>query len=325
MNNHFFHKIQKALNFIRKDRTVKTLLLALVLIIIMGMLRPNTSSGIYEKRFWATKISWRDYADVVITGDSRVLGGISPAQMSKILRDRLIVNYGFVSNLYVPEYLKAIEDVLKQNSDKKTIILGITPYSLTEYPDMADQFFKLKSLSKRDIFMDIHFAALLSFFDYMSFRDALLGIFPGLASGQTHKEFFADGWLAFSKNPPGKKRELKKYRLIYEENQVSQQAISNLMDYVRRWTRSGIKVYAFLVPTCAEMAELEKELSGFNRAEFIKTLKDAGGIWIEINPADYESFDGSHLQRESALRLSQELASKIYEIEHPNEKVFGND
>jgi hypothetical protein len=281
----------------------------------MGMLRPNKILGMYEKRFWATKISWQDYADVVVTGDSRVLGGISPGRMEEILKNRRIVNYGFASNTYVPEYLEGVEQVLKKQSDKKTIILGITPHSLTEDPDITGQFLDLKNLSKQDIFMDIHFAALMSFFDYMSFRDVLLGIFPRLASSHTYRELFADGWLAYSKDPPGEKRELKKYRKIYARCRVSPKMIENIMSYTSRWNESGIRVYGFLVPTCTQMAELEKEFSGLNLNEFETSFEEAGGIWIDIDPAAYDSFDGSHLQRELALELSQELASKINEKE----------
>jgi len=304
------------MNLIRSDRTVRALLLAIILIIIMGLLRPNTSSGMYEKRYWATKIGWQDYADVVVTGDSRVLGGVSPGKMQETLKNRCIVNYGFASNLYDSQYLEGVEKVLKEKSDNKSIILGITPHSLTEDGDITGQFFALKSLSKQDIFMHMHFAGILSFFEYMSFRDALLGISPGLASSNTHKELFADGWLAYSKKPTGKKKELKNYVKIYERCHVTQKMIDNLLGYVTRWTESQINVYAFLVPTCKEMVELEEQYSGLNLPEFKEAFQNAGGNWIEVDPTAYDSFDGSHLQRESAVELSKLLALKISETEH---------
>ena len=146
-----------------------------------------------------------------------------------------------------------------------------------------------------------------------------------MTTSHTHREFCADGWLAYSKNPPGEKKELKKYRRIYERCRVSQNMIQNLMNYVSRWTESEIRVYGFLVPTCTQMVELEKEISGLNLNEFKVAFKEAGGIWIDIDSTAYDSFDGSHLQRESALELSQDLALKIYEIEMQNEKISGND
>lgn len=308
-------KIGKMFDLIRVDRTVKTFLLAIALILVMGSLRPKTTSGMYEKKYWATKITWQNYADIVITGDSRVLGGISPCTMREVLPDRFIVNYAFASNLYDAKYLDAVERVLKKSSDKRTIILGITPHSLTEDSEITGQFLALKSLSRQDIFIDMHFASIFSFFEYMSFRDALLGIFPNMARSNTHKELFEDGWLAYSKKPPGKKKELGNYIGIYERCQVTQEMIDNVLEYVTKWAESQIKVYGFLMPTCKEMFELEEELSGLNLSEFKRAFRNSGGVWIDIDPAAYDSFDGSHLQRESAVELSKLLALKISEIE----------
>jgi len=307
------------------DRTVKTFVLALMLIAAMGLLRPDKPEGVPGKRFWAMKISWKDYADIVVTGDSRVLGGISPARMEKTLSGRRIVNYGFVNNLYDPEYLDAIDQVLRARSEFKTVILGITPHSLTDDPDILGQFSELKRLSKRDLFMDIHFAGLMDFFDYMSFRDALLGLFPGLAKSHTRREFFADGWLAYSKHPPGEKRELKKYRRMYEKCRVSPAVVDNVMNDVTRWTASGIRVYGVLIPTCREMVALENALSGFNRADFADAFRAAGGVWIDMDQAAYDSFDGSHLQRQSALEFSDDLASRILKIEQQSETACSVD
>ena len=101
--------------------------------------------------------------------------------------------------------------------------------------------------------------------------------------------------------------------------------IENLMKFTSRWTKSEIRVYGFLVPTCKQMVEIENELSGFNQAEFIAAFKKAGGIWIEFDPTAYDSFDGSHLQSESALEFSHDLASKICELERLSENMSGVD
>jgi hypothetical protein len=38
---------------------------------------------------------------------------------------------------------------------------------------------------------------------------------------------------------------------------------------------------------------------------------NAGGIWLSFNPDDYVSYDGSHLDADSAKKLSRDLADKI--------------
>lgn len=308
------NKTKYIIEILCSDRTAITLFFAVIFIIIMGSLRPKKIFGMHQKKYWATKISWNDYADAVVTGDSRVLGGISPSAMEETLKGWRIVNYAFASNLYDAKYLDAVEKVLKKDSDKKTVILGITPHSLTEDSAITGQFLSLKSLSRMNLFIDTHFAPFYSFLEYMDFNDAINRLFPFTAKSHTVKELFEDGWLAYKKDPPSAKKELKNYIRIYERCQVSQGMIDNLMGYVSNWKKSQITVYGFLVPTCEEMYELENKYSGFNLSEFKQLFHNAGGIWIEVDPAAYDSFDGSHLQRDSAVELSRLLALKIHEI-----------
>jgi len=301
---------------VAKDRTFKALALAVALIGAMGSLRPDKPRGVYPKRYWARKISWHQCADAVVAGDSRVLGGVSPAEMRKTLPGLRIVNYGFASNLYVPEYLEALESLLDPDSKSKAILLAITPHSLTEDPDVTNQFAELKKLSKRKIHMDMCLAPLSSFLEYMSFRDALHGLFPTLAKGRTRKELFADGWLAYERESPGEKRELKKYYRMYQKSQVSPKMVEGLNRFVSRWAQTGIRVYAFLMPSCREMVELEEQYSGFDPRQFAEDFEKAGGIWIPVDPCAYESFDGSHLQSHAARQFSDDLARKrIHELE----------
>jgi len=300
---------------VAKDRTFKALVLAVALIGAMGSLRPDKPRGVYPKRYWARKISWNQCADAVVAGDSRVLGGVSPEEMRKTLPDWRIFNYGFASNLYVPEYLEALESLLDPESKVKAILLAITPHSLTEDPDVTGQFAELKSLSKKQIHSDMCLAPLSSFVEYMSFRDAFHGLFPALAKGRTRKEFFADGWLAYQRDPPGEKRELKKYYRMYQKSRVSAKMVEGLNRFVSRWTQMGIRVYAFLMPSCREMVELEEQHSGFDPRQFSEDFEKAGGIWIPVDPCAYESFDGSHLQSHAAREFSNDLAQRIHELE----------
>ena len=71
------------LSRIVKDRTFRTVALSLLVIITMGSLRPDKSVGMYPKQYWASKITWKHCADVVVTGDSRVLMALSPAVMKE--------------------------------------------------------------------------------------------------------------------------------------------------------------------------------------------------------------------------------------------------
>ncbi len=304
-----------------KDRTFRTIVLALLLIILMGMSRPDKSVGMYPKKYWATKLTWQQCADAVITGDSRTLMGLSPAEMEKELDYDHIMNFGFGANWYEPRYLQTVEDLLDPKSKKKAVMIGITPHSLTHREnDELGHFLNMVDKSKQDIYFEIHLAALLNFLDPMSFRDAYQGLFPQFAPTHTRQEFFADGWISVHKEPTNTKREVKRYRGIYQKRQVSQQTIDFLLEYVSRWNSAGINVYGFMLPTCKEMDKLETEVSGFNQSEFKEVFEQAGGKWIDVDQHRYESFDGSHLQDVGALEFSRALAVSIRDIEQQKNK-----
>ncbi len=297
------------------DRTTATILLAIILIVIMGNLRPKEDIGIYPKQYWASKIHWKQCADAVITGDSRTLMGVSPEELQKKLNYRCIRNYGFGANWYSREYLEAIESLMLPQADRKAVIVGFSPHSLTcRSDDSMGNFIELRQMSKQDAFLDIHFGALVHFFEPMSFRDAAHGLFPAIAPTQTVKEYKQDGWVAVHKEPTVLD-EVKRYRGLFEQRQVSQEVIHNITDFVSKWTAQGIRVYGFLVPTCREMVDVEEQLSGFQKESFIESFRVCGGEWIDVDLYGYKTFDGSHLQDEAARKFSADLAAMIAQID----------
>lgn len=298
------------------DRTFLTLLLSTILVACMGALRPDkTRVGMYPKEYWAKKIGWKHCANVILTGDSRTLMALSPTKIKKILNYDKIYNYGFGGNWYSVEYLQAVEDLLRPKEVNKVIIMGISPHSLTQGNAERGNFSELSKLSKQEAYLDIHFAPLVNFFEPMSFRDALEGLFPSIASSHTEQIYMPDGFVAVHKTPSNRRNEVKRYRKIYEKSQVSDQTIDNVTRFIKKWTKENIKVYGFLLPSCSEMYELERKVSGFNQKEFVKLFEASGGIWVEVNPVRYESFDGSHLQDHAAMEYSRDLAMAIREIE----------
>ncbi len=293
------------------DRTFATLILAGILIFIMGSLRPEKDIGMYPDEYWACKITWKQCADAVLTGDSRVLMGIAPQEMTPLLPYKQIRNYGFGANWYCPEYLDAVEEMLIPESPQKAVFMGITAHSLTgRTNDVMGNYLELKKMSPRDIYMAKHFGGLVYFFQPMSFRDALHGIFPSMAPTNTVRDYRDDGWVAVHKSPLAL-NEVKRYKKLFVDRHVSQDVVDTITSYVERWTKQGIRVYGFIVPSCKEMVQVELDMSGFDPESFTAAFKAAGGQWIETNLVAYESFDGSHLQKEAALQFSKDLAEAI--------------
>ena len=306
------------LSYLLTDRTLRTLVLAVVLIIIMGLSRPNKDHGLYPSEYWARKAGWSQCADMVLAGDSRVLSGLSPIEMQKYFPGKRIYNYGFGGAWFSKQYMDKVEELLDTKAEDKTIIMGISPHSLTKRDADTGNFYEVHSLSDRDKFMQIHFAALMRFFDPLSFSAAIDGTFPSLAESHTERYFYPDGWISVHKEPSSIKDAIRKYTGFYKERVVDPCNVKNVTRYVKRWTGQGIKVYGFIPPSCEEMYELEVKVSGLNQQEFIKKFEAAGGVWIDTDPAAYHSFDGSHLQDDAALQLTRDFVAEMMKVQKKN-------
>jgi hypothetical protein len=303
--------IANALKSFFKDRTTRTLLLTGLLMSIMGSSRPVKSHGLYFSQYWAIKGGWNKCADMVLAGDSRMLAGLSPSGMRKYFPGARIYNYGFGAAWYSNEYMDKLESLLDPNSKNKTIIMGISPHSLTKRdPDTGD-FFTIYSQTERERFINIHLAALINFFGPLSFKDALKGRFPSLAENFTERTLYPDGWIAAFRDPNSIKNALRQYTSFYKQRLVDPCNIKNVTRHIKRWTSLGIKVYGFIPPTCKEMYQLESTVSGLDQQDFVNKFEAAGGMWIDIDPTAYHTFDGSHLQVDGARKLTKDMCEKM--------------
>ncbi len=306
--------IPNALKYLFIDRTARTLLLAVLLMAIMGSSRPVESHGLYFSEYWARKGGWNKCADMVLAGDSRTLAGLSPHEMKKYFPGARIYNYGFGAAWFSSEYMDKVESLLDPNSKNKTIIMGISPHSLTKHDPDAGDFFTIYSQSERERFMNIHLAALITFFDPLSFKDALKGIFPSLAEEHTEKTLYADGWIAAFRESDSIKNALIRYTSFYKQSLVDPCNIENVTRHVKRWTSLGIKVYGFIPPTCKEMHQLESTISGLDQQDFVNKFEASGGVWIDTDPTAYHTFDGSHLQDDGAIKFTNDFCAKIIQM-----------
>jgi len=293
--------------------------MSVLLILAMGSLRDSDVSGIPPKRFWAAKARWQGCADMVVTGDSRVFVGVSPAEMARHLTGLRIRNYGFGANGYSTAYLRAAEEVLDPRSRRKLIVLGITPRSLTPASLKGSGFQAHRAKAADGSGPHPRFEKLFGFVEPLSFRDALCTLVPGMNRTHYYREYFADGWVATIKDPERPEQEIKNYRRMFEDSQVSPRIIRWVIRFVRRWHGAGIRVYGFRPSTSPGMIRLESRISGFDEASFAAALEAAGGRWVRLKQTAYHSYDGSHLRREAAVRMSRDLARAIQareEAEH---------
>ncbi len=296
------------INRLRNDRTIQALLLAMIMVFVMGMLRPDKPQGISLARFWMLKIQARGCADMALAGDSRVFCSLSPERMNEVIPDCRIFNFAFSGNGYSAAYCQRLEDVLDPQSRLPTLVLGITPSSLRTDATQRNGFLDHLALSPRDRWIRYHFGWIYDFIEPMSFRDAWQGLFPATKKYHDYRDYHANGWVAADTTPISHKDELRRYRERFRECDVSEEVIAALLEQVRQWTNKGIRVFGFRPPTSEEMFELEESLSGFHEDEFTKRFEAAGGVWIAVRPTGYESHDGSHLRYTAAETFSRDFA-----------------
>ncbi|MBN2211893.1 MAG: hypothetical protein JW709_10905 [Sedimentisphaerales bacterium] len=295
-----------------KDRLVWSLLLAVALITGFAALRPPTNHGLYRETFWCQKAHWQHCADIVITGDSRVGMGVSPAALAASLPESMrIYNYGFNANGYSAAYLTAVESLLDPQSKNPTIILGVTPRSLTDNAAGRNFFTVYRKKSPWQCWANNHLTFLLRHTDTLGFSDVRRRLFDPEKALRMQYEYYPDGWIAVDSRRDRPESKLDNYIREFKDNPVDPAVVDDLMKQTRAWTDSHIRVFAFRVPSCPQMVEIENTYSGFDESAFRARFEAAGGRWIPLDQSAYHTFDGSHLTRDGAEKLSHDLAHAL--------------
>lgn len=295
------------------NRMIQTAFWSLLLIFMVGTFWPRAEKGIPPEVFWILKSEWFQNADVVCAGDSRIYRSLSPAKMSEWLSPLDIKNFGFSIAGFSRHYLWAIENVLKPDSPTPTIILGISPLSLTEGTYWSNGFLDTVEKSRWERFTTLYLGAFLNFVRPFEKWQFLNTLFFSHQVEEYSLHYYADGWVASSLNPPDPEQKMDHYRRLFYENPVSERVLKNLYLTLQKWTQKGIRVYGFRPPTTLKMEALENEISGFQEEVFIQKFQQSGGIWLDFGEEGWESYDGSHLQEKDALRLSEMLAERLFQ------------
>ncbi len=293
-----------------KERLIWTFLISSVLICIIGFTKPETDKTAFrEKLFWILKTHSNDLQDVIIVGDSRVYRGVSPEFMGKNLPGYRIFNFGYPAGSLDERMLSEAEKKLDGNG-KKIILIGVTPLSLTPRSALDEHYLQEKNKDKLEIAWILHLGHLNDFF--APFTRLLQIANPDYPA--YHQEFHKDGWVASWMKPENPKEGLASYANAFTNNTASVEIERKLLLKTEDWTKRGFHVFAFRPPTCQAMIGLENKLSGFNEEEFVKNFTEAGGGWIPVSNKDYHSYDSSHIDKESAIKLSFFLADSIGKV-----------
>jgi hypothetical protein len=314
----FISSFKKMGAFICRERSAQTLLMALAMVVLIGLLfsgmrDPSRESDLVETRFWALKTRFlkADY-NVVLCGDSRVYRGISPSAMNSVLPGYKIINFGYSLGGLNRLMLKSAETLLDPKAKNRIIVLGVTPCSLTPLAAENEQYLSIMRKPFSEALESVYLLPATTFLLPILPKE-VKSLFSGkrTKSNASHDIYYDDGWVASGSEVPRPEKQLSLYRARFASSQVSSELRQDLLRVVQEWKSSGIQTFACRPPTTRAMVALEDSMSGFHEAEFIKEFTNARGIWLSFNIDDYVSYDGSHLEADSAKKFSRDLAEKI--------------
>lgn len=249
--------------------------------------------------------------DIVILGDSRSYRGLSPAEMSKTLACANIYNFGFSGGGLNPEIYAVGTTLLDKKSRHLAIVLGVTPDCLMESTANNKQY-QLEHNRPRSAYLErVYINPLASRFAPFDCDNLLYALTGRRLKGYIYaNEYVDDGWVASNKFPEDPHEAIDAYRKEMVSG-VSEALKQSLFNQTRKWTASGVRVFAFRPPTTMEMVDLENNTSGFDETAFCFDFEKAGGTWVPVDLSQYHSYDGSHLADFSALKLSRYIATEM--------------
>jgi hypothetical protein len=311
-----------------KERSLLCVILAIPLLIFVLALKPRPvavtvlpmsydpihDTGAAGDRMWVIKTHTTGKFDMLLMGDSRVYRGLSPQAMEKVLTGYKILNFGYSGGGLNPVMYAAAQQKLNPTSQKKSIVLGISPLTLTPRAAANEHYLQELNRPPDYVYLYLYWMPLVNLFEPLSLGKMVNSLQGGNTQGNQdgyYLEFHDDGWVASYTIPEYPLSQIYSYQDIFSQTSVSPQLVQELIDQTRSWTQQGISVYAFRPPSCQGMVDLENQVSGFDEAALVKQFEAAGGVWFSIPLAPYHSYDGSHLDKSSALKLSADLANLI--------------
>lgn len=271
--------------------------------------RPMRPSPLSEDMFFIRKLESPPKYDIVIAGDSRAMTGISPAAMRHAGSGARILNFGFNEAGFGKGYPEAIAGKLDPKSPNKTIIVGVTPRSLTEVALSHNNYLYFRDMPKRRVWLIKNFGSMFNVVKPYNPNDFLNTFRPNKVGG--YLIYYQDGWVASRMIPENPRMCLPELEALFKQDKVSPEIIDTLLSAVRTWTKNGIRVYVFRPPTTTDTVSLENKAGNFDEAAFRKRIEAAGAHWLSFPRGTYRCFDGSHLTDDSAIRLSEDLTRAI--------------
>ncbi|HPR32781.1 MAG TPA: hypothetical protein PLK12_11825 [Prolixibacteraceae bacterium] len=294
-----------------KPDIVPTFLLAALFTGLLAAFLPSRDDGGEEALFWTRKTFAPASFDGVIMGDSRAYRGLSPEVMEKHLPGMKVLNFGYSNGGLNPEMFEAAGSKLDKTSQAKIMVLAVTANCLTGYTRGNEQWKKERFRSREERLERLWMRRFL-----IRFSPIRLSELDELFQTETPEKkymnrYHPDGWVESEKFPPDTSEALPSYIKDFTRYKVENAYMDELFRQVKKWSDEGITVVAFRPPVTASMRMLEDTMARYNEYVIKEGIIQAGGHWIDIDPSEYETYDGSHLNKTSALRLSEKMGREL--------------
>ncbi len=232
--------------------------------------------------------------DILLLGDSRVFVGLDPTTFEAAMPGSKCFNFGFSSLGFNDGYFRRVNEILFKDSRRRVIVIGVDGPELTDLCAENSGFMDIESMTPLERFHFRHLAPL-----WLGPDTILRG----------HK-YLSNGWVPLSKLPYEPQLSIDIYSKEFSESRCTEQILVKLCDQIRQWRSEGITVLATRMPTSTAMFQLECNLIGYRPQHVEDALSQAGAYWIELPNSDAEAVDGSHLAKDTALRVSALVAGK---------------
>ncbi|MBR7145740.1 MAG: hypothetical protein IKD10_12475 [Lentisphaeria bacterium] len=285
-----------------------TALLALLNVAIYLEFAKGKDGTEAEKKFWRGKVKNKQQYDMVFTGDSRTLCGIDPQIFDDLLGNKSY-NAAFTGGGINKEILEHIDrNLLNKNGAEKAVILGITPMSMAANSRGNGHYSMLKKeLKEKESIFSEWLEILFSEIRTKEIKELFRKRVPD-------KIYHRNGYLEkiSAVKPKARRSNLHGYKVYFNDYTFSPESVKEILFYAEQWKKENVTVFAFRLPTMPEMDVLEDSFCKESIDSFRKHLIAAGGVWLEVKDrSKYNSYDGSHLERTDAGKLSHDLAEQI--------------
>lgn len=291
-----------------------TLLLTALLVVSLSFVFPKNKEKYLGEMFWTRKTFATDKYNVVLMGDSRVYRGLSPEIMEIFLPDLNILNFAYSNGGLNPTMFKAAEAKLTKKHDIKIIVLGITTNAITAYTKNNEQYFQELSRPREEV-LERRFLNPLRYWFSSTSPEALIQHFSPVEHTSYYlNEYHMNGYVESDKFPIDTMEAIPSYTDDFTNFKVDEQYLKNLFSQVKKWSDNGILVVAYRPPVSQAMKLLEDTLGRYNEDEISEGIISAGGNWIELNNTKFNTYDGSHLDKNSAELLSEIVGFEIKKL-----------